>query len=139
MLMSLGPVVFSLKLDLQSISQKEKSSFAKHDILGSSPTYEDTGEDEGTITLKGTLLPYFLGGLSGIAALQSARLQKVPLPLMRGDGLPMGWVLIDSIDRDDTELDANEGIGNTIDYTVNLIKVGIPGIDSAESILRIFL
>jgi phage protein U len=137
--MSLGPVVFSLKLDLQSISQKEKSSFAKHDILGSSPVYEDTGEEEGTITLKGTLMPYFLGGLSGIAALQAARLQKVPLPLMRGDGLPMGWVLIDAIDRDDTELDANEGIGNSIDYTVSLIKVGTPGIDSAESILRIFL
>jgi phage protein U len=139
MLACLGPVVFDIRVDLQSISETEKSSFAKHEILGGSPIYEPVGEEEGKITLKGTLLPYFLGGLNGLAAIHQARLQKLPLPLMRGDFQPRSWVLIDSITREDTELDAGEGIGHSIEYTVELIKVGTPDISSAASILRLFL
>jgi phage protein U len=140
MLASLGPVVFNLRTDLQTIDQDVKSSFAKHDVMGASPVYENTGDDESTVTLKGTLHPYFFGGaLSGLAALEAARQAKTPLPLMRGDYAPMGWFLIDKISRSDAELDAFEGIGHEIDYTVDLLRVDSPGAGIAETLLRLFL
>jgi hypothetical protein len=139
MLACLGPVVFNLKNDLQTISMETKSSFAKHDVMGAAPVYEDTGDDESTMTLKGTLHPYFFqGALNGLAALEAARQAKTPLPLLRGDYVPMGWFLIDKISRDDSELYL-EGIGQEIDYTVDLLRADSPGIGGAESLLRLFL
>lgn len=138
-LAALGPVIFNLKFDLQGIEQSAKSSFAKHDVMGAAPVYEDTGDEESTVTLKGTLYPYFFGGLNGLAALEAARQAKVPLPLMRGDYIPIGWFVIDRITRSDAELDASEGIGREIEYSVDLLRVDNPGSGGAEAVLRLFL
>lgn len=139
MLASLGPIVFNLKNDLQTIDQDVSSSFAKHDVMGAPPVYEDMGDDEGTVTLKGTLHPYFFGGaLKGLSALEAARQAKVPLPLMRGDYVPIGWFLINKISRSDAEL-SPEGIGNQIEYSVELLRAGSPGASGAEAVLRLFL
>lgn len=140
MLACLGPVVFDIVNDLQGIDDSSESSFARHDIMGSDIVYEPTGEQEGTFTLKGKLHPnFFDGALIGLSALEQARRAKVPLPLMGGDFVPRGWVLILSINRSDTELDAMSGVGNEVDYTVKLLKVGSPGSGMAEVILRIFM
>lgn len=140
MLACLGPVVFDIVNDLQGIDDTSESSFARHDIMGGAVVYEPTGEEEGTFTLKGKLHPnFFDGALIGLAALEQARRAKVPLPLMGGDFVPRGWVLIQSISRSDSELDALSGVGNEVDYTVKLLKVGTPGGGMAETILRIFL
>lgn len=136
MLAALGPVIFDLKTDLQSISSKESSSWAKHEVMGAPLVYEDTGDGESTVTLKGTIHPYHFGGLGGLAALRSARAAKMPLPLMRGDFTPLGWFVINEISRDDSDL-SFEGIGKEIDYTVDLLRVDGPG--GAESLLRLFL
>lgn len=140
MLACLGPVVFNLKNDLQTVEAQVKSSFAKHDVMGAAPVYEDTGDDESTVTLKGTQHPYFFGGaLNVFAVLESARQSKTPLPLMRGDYVPMGWFLIDKISRSDGELDPFEGIGHEIEYTVDLLRADSPGAGGAETLLRLFL
>ena len=139
MLACLGPVVFNLVNDLQSIEEETNSSFAQHEVMGAPIVYEDTGEGEGTITLTGILHPYFFGGLKALAALEAARSAKIPLPLMRGDFAPIGWVLIKTISRKDGELDAREGIGHEIEYTLSLLKVGTPAVSGAASILRIFM
>ena len=98
MLCCLGPVAFDVKNDLQSIDFDTQSNFARHEVMGAAPVYEDTGDGESTITLSGTLLPFFFtGALQGISLLEAARRQKVPLTMIRGDFTPMGWVLIDSI------------------------------------------
>lgn len=46
MLACLGPVIFDIRNDLQTIDQEVKSSFAKHDVMGAAPVYEDTGDSE---------------------------------------------------------------------------------------------
>lgn len=135
----LGPVVFDVTNDLQKYDEESASAFARHDIYGGAPVYEDVGEEEGTFTLSGTMLPYLFGGLSGLTKLEAARVAKVPLPLMRGDFTPLGWVLISKISKSNIELDPSEGIGQEISYSLTLLKVSRPGISSAADILRIFL
>lgn len=137
-LMVLGPVVFDIRNDLQRHVEESSSAFARHNVLGSSPIYEVVGEDEGTFTLSGMMLPYILGGLDGLARLELSRLSKVPLPLMRGDFVPLGWVLIQSISKTHQELEPTEGVGQEISYDVKLIKVGNPGLSAAADILRVF-
>lgn len=139
MLVALGPVLFDIRLDLQQLEQVWNTGYAKHDVMGAAPTYEFVGEEEGTITLTGELHPYVFGGLNGLAAIEAARLSRIPLPLLRGDGLVMGFVIIKSITRTDTMLDARDGIGNEISYSVSLLKSDSPGLGGAETLLRLFL
>jgi phage protein U len=140
MLASLGPVSFNLTNDLQSISQKETSSWAKHDVIGTGPVYEDTGDGEGTLTLKGTLHPYiFRGALSALAALRALRAAKQPVTLMRGDYMPYGWYVINEISSEHNTLHPVSGVGQEVDFTAELLAVGNPGIGGAEALLRFFL
>lgn len=139
MLACIGPVAFDLKNDLQSLDFEAASSFAKHDVMGASPVYEDTGDQESTITLKGTLHPFFFkGALVGISLLEAARRQKVPLTMMRGDFTPMGWVLIDTISHSHSDLDARDGVGHTVEYTIKLLRV-TSATGGAAAILRLFM
>lgn len=140
MLAALGPIVFDIVNDLQSMEQSEESSFAKHDVMGSSPSYEDTGDEESSYTLSGTMHPHFYGAgqLRGLEALRQARRQKVPLILMRGNFKPEGWFLIKKISQKDEDLDIFDGIGGTIEFSVTLIKVGNPGLGMAEAVLGIW-
>jgi uncharacterized protein len=138
MLCCLGPVAFDVKNDLQSIDFETQSNFARHEVMGAGPTYEDTGDGESTITLSGILLPFFFtGALQGISLLEAARRQKVPLTMIRGDFTPMGWVLIDSISHSHSDLDARDGVGHAVEYTIKLIRVATPA-SGAISILRLF-
>jgi len=138
MLACIGPIAFDLKNDLQGVSFETASSFAKHDVMGAPPVYEDTGDEESSITLKGTLLPFFFtGALRGITLLEAARRQKVPLTMIRGDFTPMGWVLIDTISSSHADLDASDGVGHTVEYSIKLLRVGTPA-GGAASILRLF-
>lgn len=140
MLASLGPINFNLTNDLVSISQKDTSSWAKHEVLGTGLVYEDTGDGEGTVTLKGTLRPYlFRGALNALAALRAARAAKQPLPLTRGDYTPIGWFIINEITSEHTSLHPLSGVGQEVEYTVELLACGSPGIGGAEAVLRFFL
>jgi phage protein U len=138
-LASLGPVVFDIATDLAGYEETSASEFAKHRVLGAAPVYEFIGEDEGTFSLSGTMLPYLFGGLTGLAKLEACRVARVPLPLMRGDFTPLGWVIISSITKKSSELEPTDGVGQEISYDLKLIKVGNPGLSAAADILRIFL
>ncbi len=139
MLACIGPVTFDLKNDLQSLDFEAGTTLVAHDVMGAAPVYEVTGDEEATITLKGTLYPiFFQGALTGISLLEAARKQRTPLTMMRGDFTPMGWVLIKSISHSHSDLDAATGVGQTVEYTVNLVRITGAGGDIA-SILRLFL
>ncbi|MBF6992725.1 phage tail protein, partial [Cupriavidus sp. IK-TO18] len=71
-------------------------------------------------------------------ALEAARAAKIPLPLMRGDFIPLGWVLIQGLAEKSAYLD-HHGVGREIRFTVNLLRVGSPSAGMAASILRLFL
>jgi len=137
MLMSLGPVVFDLVVNLTETSSSEQTSVAKHDVVNAPPTYELMGDEESTFTLSGVIHPEHFGGLSGISALKAARAAQTPLPLMRGDFRPLGWVIIDTIETQEEHLNSR-GVGRRITFTVDLIAVGTPGSGLAGAILRLF-
>lgn len=136
-LMSLGPVVFDLVTNLTEHEGDAKSGFAKHDVIGTSPIYEAVGDDESTFSLTGILHPEHFGGLGSLPILEAARAAKIPLPLMRGDFVPLGWVLIDSFSQKQGDLN-HLGVGREITISVELIRVGSPGIGMAADILRLF-
>lgn len=144
MLACLGGVIFDVITDLQSIDTETSSSIAQHDVIGSGPVYEITGDEEATISLRGVLHPAFMAeaaganALIGVNALELARTAKIPLPLLRGNFVPEGWVIIKSISRSDSDLDAS-GVGTQVEYQIKLLKVGTPTASAAASILRLFL
>ena len=57
---------------------------------------------------------------------------------MRGDFTPLGWVLIKSISSDHQDLDAYDGVGNEVQYTVKLLRTDQPSSGLAASILGLF-
>lgn len=140
MLASLGPIGFDLKNDLQNIKIEEQSSFAKHELVGAGNAYEDMGDEDSTIELTGRLHPYlFVGALTGLEAVRMARSQKIPLPLMRGDFTPLGWFIITGISRTHNDIDANDGVGTEVEYSVSLLRVDAPSGSAIGSILRMFM
>jgi phage protein U len=135
MIAALGPVVFTLVTGLERIQYGQESGFAKHDVVGAAPIYEDVGEGERSIILDGCIYPEAVGTDGGYSRLEAARQSKVPLPLLLGDLTAVGWVLIDEIKRTDENL-GFAGVGREIKFTVSLLRVGRPAIGSAISILR---
>lgn len=143
MLAILGPVAFDVVTDMQSISMETGTTLARHDVINAAPVYEATGEEESTVTIQGTVMPFFavqfgLSATAGYRLLEVARLAKTPLSLMRGNYEPLGWYIIRSIKRDDADLDPSTGVGQEVSFTINLVRVGTPGSALAAAILRLF-
>jgi phage protein U len=136
--MSLGPVVFNLVSNLTAHEKEQSSAFAKHEVVGSAPVYEAMGDGEGSFSLSGVIHPEHFGGMGTLSTLEAARAAEIPLPLMRGDFTPLGWVLIDKLKEESSYLNG-VGIGREIRFTVSLIRVGTPDFGMASSILRLFL
>lgn len=140
MMASLGPVTFNLKTDLSAVSETEKSHFAAHEVFGTAPVYEDTGDDEGTLSLSGTLRPFlFDGALDALAALRSIRAAKLPVPFMWGNYRPKGWFIIDELSVDHSLLDPHFGVGHEVDFEVALLRAGPPTTTGGiANLLRLF-
>ncbi|WP_420408708.1 phage tail protein [Hoeflea sp.] len=137
MLMTLGPVAFDLRVGLDEVQKMGKSAFAKHDIVNGSPVYEAMGEDEGSFTIGGVVHPEHFGGLSRLSAIEAARVAQIPLPFIRGDFTPLGWVGIQEFSESSKSINFY-GIGREIEFTVKLIRTGSPAPSMAASILRLF-
>lgn len=138
MLMVLGPVVFDLVANLSETDLDVQAAFAKHDVVDADPTYEAVGGDGSTVTLAGVIHPEHFGLNGALAKLEAAQAAQTPLPLMRGTFEPLGWVVIQKLNRKDTSLDGF-GRGREINFTVSLLRVGTPAAAMAPSILRLFL
>jgi len=137
MLMALGPVVFDRVANLLEFGSDSEVVFAKHDVIGAGPIYEATGGDGGSIQLSGVIKPEHFGVNGALATLEAAQASQIPLPLMRGDFRPIGWVLIQKLNRRDNELNGF-GLGREITFDITLIKVGSPASSFAPSILSLF-
>jgi phage protein U len=137
MLMCLGPVLFDLRVGPDVIDKMGKSAFAKHEIVNGNPVYESMGEDEGSFKISGVVHPEHFGGLSRLSAIEAARVSQLPLPFMRGDFTPLGWVLILQFSESSKSLNYY-GIGREIEFSAELIRTGSPSGSLAASILRLF-
>ena len=137
MLMALGPVIFDRVSNLQETDASFEAAYAKHDVIGADPVYEAMGGEGATITLSGIIHPEHFGVNGAVAAMEQAQAAQIPLPLMRGDLTPIGWVIITKLTRADRNLNAF-GTGREIDFTVSLTRVGSPATSLASTILGLF-
>ncbi len=135
MLAQLGSVIFEvLPVGLDGIDHSGTASFARHPVLGEMPPLEFTGEGSETWRLHGELRPEFsarnLGdsGLSGIDELHAMRRAGQAVFLMRGDGVPMGWVVITHVSERSRRLMAN-GVGRVVEFEVDVARAKFSGAD----------
>jgi len=135
--MSLGPIAFSFVTNLQEYQTSSEASFAKHDVIKSAPVYEAMGDEETTITFQGVVHPHVTGVDGALAAMEQARVNQIPLPLMRGDYTPLGWVIIQKFERTDTNLEET-GRALEITFNVTLAKVSGVGSNGPQAVLRLF-
>ncbi len=139
MLYALGPVVFSIApLNTDKVQRTGETKHAEHHVLGGAPLYEFMGEGKRTIKLKGAVFPDNFGGLDQLGALEQMRRLGAPQHLLRGDGTPMGWVVIEDVNEDHEHLNP-QGVGRVISYTIDMKVAGAPGAGAFIDIVGGFL
>jgi phage protein U len=92
------------------------------------------GEGANTWQLSGRLLPEKLGGLAELDVLHLMRISGLPQYLMRGDGKPLGWVVIESVSEKSSYLGSN-GVGQIIEVSISLRRSRKPENSSFFSII----
>ncbi|MFO1151012.1 MAG: phage tail protein [Alsobacter sp.] len=120
MLMQLGAVTFDVTpFNMHEHVRETAATFVSKDVLGRRPPLEFVGEGEESFTFEGRLFPQKLGGLERLDVLHDMRQSGTALPLMRGDGVPLGWFVIESVREQSTYLDA-AGVGKLVAFTITL-------------------
>lgn len=135
MLMRLGPVAFEVApMNAHAIDYTGETSFAEKPVVGAEPPLEYVGEGANTWNIAGKLFPAKFGGESDLTRLHQLRASGQSQYLMRGDGRPMGWVVIKSIAERATYLDAN-GVGQIIEVTISVQRSRKPSNGSFFSVI----
>jgi len=140
MIMLLGNVVFQVApVGIDEIDHRYSSRFAIHPVLGSMPLYEKTGIGPEGWRIRATLMPEFCqrhGIDTGLFELDQLKLicqSGMPQFLMRGDGKPMGWVIIqDVVER--SRVLSKSGIGRQITLDIDVIATNAPSFDGFYSL-----
>ncbi|HWW46533.1 MAG TPA: phage tail protein [Xanthobacteraceae bacterium] len=122
MLYSLGPLVVEVApFNAHEVDRRHAADFAAKELLGRRKSREFVGTGDEVISLRGRLYPHKLGGLEDLALLNEMRESGVPQFLLRGDGLPMGWFLVERVQERSRHLDGR-GVGQEIDVEIELVR-----------------
>jgi phage protein U len=125
MLYLLGAVRFEVwPVNAEEVERETGADFAEKPVIGRRPILEFVGEGSETITLSGRLFPEKLGG--SLEMLQAQRAAGRAVPLMRGDGRPFGWVVIERVSESSSRLMA-DGVGRMIEFNVSVRRSEAPG------------
>lgn len=137
MLMILGDVIFEVApVNVDETDHAGTASFAHHPVLGEMPPLEFTGEGPENWRLRGRILPEFNeragldSGLEAIDAIHAMRRSGQAQWLMRGDGVPLGWVVILHASERSRRLNAI-GVGRIIEFEIDLTRAKQSGADLA--------
>ncbi|SOC47668.1 hypothetical protein SAMN05892877_13218 [Rhizobium subbaraonis] len=120
--------------NVSQVSRDATTDFVAKPVIGAEPPMEYVGEGANKMTLSGQLLPRKLGGLSELDHLHQMRASGQPQYLMRGDGTPFGWHVIESVAERSTYLDAR-GVGQVIEVTITLRRAGKPAAGAFFSVI----
>ena len=122
MLMMIGAVPLEVwPLNAQSFDQADAASFAEKAVIGRRPILEAVGAGEGSLKVSAKLFPQKLGGESYVSMLDAQRRAQQSLPVMRGDGTPLGWMVITDLSVRHERLDA-QGVGRVVTVDISLKK-----------------
>lgn len=120
MLTQLGACQFQVApFNFHETDHESGASFASHEVLGRMPALEFVGEAQESWSIRGRLFPEKFGGLSDLATMHGMRRSGVPQFYMRGDGVPMGWVVIERVTEKSTYI-GPDGVGRVIEFEMSL-------------------
>jgi len=130
MLYKLGTLTIKVQpFNVDRVITSGDTDFVWKPIVGAESPPEYVGEGANTFTLSGTLFPKVLGGLDELALLQRMRAQGETQWLQRGDGKPMGWVVILNVTTSETDL-AGDGVGQKTAVSMKLRRAKAPNADA---------
>jgi len=126
MLMMLGPLMMEVwPFNPTETSREAGGDYVEKPVMGRRPPLEFVGEASETFTITARLFPAKLGGLGGLGQLNAMRQSGIPQYLMRGDGIPLGWMVVERVSERSSHLDA-KGVGQVIDVDITLKRADAP-------------
>lgn len=139
MLAQLGNLQFTVApFNMNGNDHDAGASFASHEVIGRMPTLEFVGEAPESWRIQGTIFAKELGGMEELAILQSMRRSGTPQFFMRGDGVPMGWFVVESVRERSRYLD-RDGVGRAIEFEIVVKRADAPNASGAfNSLFSLF-
>jgi phage protein U len=126
MLYALGPLDFEVApFNTHEVERANSADFAAKDLVGRRKGHEFVGAGDERITMRGKLFPHKLGGLGALGILNALCDSGTPQMLMRGDGTPLGWFLVERVRESSSHLDGR-GVGKMIEFEVELLRDDAP-------------
>ena len=126
MMMCYGFFVFSLKtLPYQEMTLNKSWNWASNNRVNKRSALQFTGPNNETISLSGSVYSEITHGRVSLEVLERMAYLSIPMPLIEGDGVPLGFFVLNSVEKTYTELNRH-GSPLKIDFTINLTKVDIP-------------
>lgn len=126
MMMSYGLFVFCLKtLPYQKMTISKNWRYPKNERVNYRPALQYTGPSNDTITLSGSVYTEITNGRVSLEVLERMALLGISWPLIEGDGVPLGFFVLENVERTHSELN-RDGSPRKIDFTLKLIKTDIP-------------
>jgi phage protein U len=133
--MQLGPVKFQVApFNITEYDHDHSGDWVEKPVLGVMPPLEFVGAAIERWNLQAKLFPVRFGGLPDLDQLQAARSSGLPQYLMRGDGVPLGWVAIEKVTEKNTYLDRH-AIGAIIAVDIALKRASKPAAGLFYSII----
>lgn len=126
MLYQLGAVQFEVQpLNAVETGTDSEGGWTEKPVLGRRPPLEWVGDGAERLRITAKLFPATFGGLGSYDDLVAMRQSGSAQYLMRGDGVPLGWVVVERLSRRDSYL-AADGVGKVIDLDIDLRRTDAP-------------
>jgi len=114
--------------ELGGSERDHEADYARHAVIGIRKPFEAVGPGDDTVTLRGQLMPFHIGGLSELALAHQLVDRQDPLFCMRGDGGWTGWYHLTRVGEKHDTIGPG-GVGFVATYTLKLERCDRPGSD----------
>lgn len=126
MLLMIGAVAVSVVgFNVHEYSSSNDATFAEKSVVGRRPPLEAVGDGAETMNFSGRLFPVVMGGLDEVEIMKAQRAAQQALPVMRGDGVPLGWFVITKMNVKSQYLD-RQGVGKYQEVEFTLQRSDAP-------------
>ncbi|PWT74798.1 MAG: phage tail protein [Chloroflexi bacterium] len=115
-------------LNVHEVDHETATDWAHKEIVGAALYREWVGENDEKFHFRGLIFPYRIGGFGMLTILDAMRRAGMAHLMMRGDGQPMGWFVIERLQRAHTFL-SGEGVGRQVAFEAEFARVPVPAAD----------
>jgi len=115
-------------LNVHELDHTTETDWAHKEIVGAALYREWVGENDEKLHFRGLIFPYRIGGFGMVTILDSMRRNGMAHLMVRGDGVPLGWFVIERLHRAHTFL-SSEGVGRQVAFEAEFARVPVPAAD----------